>query len=132
MKVHKTPLHHLLLPLMINLSKRQITVRNNNSKATGTGRESVKGKERRKGKGRGNANANANAREIESAGIREAEPAAMTAKEAAVGIMAAERVIGGLQHRPLRKREEMGITTEINIRGKMITPNTNCKKHLQT
>lgn len=132
MKVHKMPLHHLLLPLMINLSKRQITVRNNNNKAAGTGRETVKGKERRKGNESGNANANANAREIESAGIREVEPAVMTVKEAAVGIMAAERVIGGLQHRPLRKKEEMGITTEINIRGKMITPNTNCKKHLQT
>jgi len=130
MKVHKMPLHHLLLPLMINLSKRQITVRNNNNKAAGTGRETVKGKERRKGNESGNANANA--REIESAGIREVEPAVMTVKEAAVGIMAAERVIGGLQHRPLRKKEEMGITTEINIRGKMITPNTNCKKHLQT
>lgn len=132
MKVHKIQLHHLLLPLMINLSKRQITVRNNNSKATGTGRESVKEKEKEKRKGSGSGSGNANVREIESAGIREAEAAVMNAKEAAVGIMEAERAIGGLQHRPLRKREEMGITTEINIKGKMTTPNTNCKKHLQT
>ena len=128
MKVLKTLLH-LILRLMINLSKRRII---KNSKATGTGRENVKRKEREKGNESGKGRGNVNAREIESAVIREVEVGAMTGKEAVVEIMAAVRVIEGLQLRPLRKREEMGTTTEINIRGKMITPNSNYKKRLQT
>jgi hypothetical protein len=114
---------------MINLSKRRII---KNSKATGTGRENVKRKEREKGNESGKGRGNVNAKEIESAVIREVEVGAMTEKEAVVEIMAAERVIEDLQHRLPRKREEMGTTTEINIRGKMITPNSNYKKRLQT
>lgn len=128
MKVHKMLLH-LLIPLMIKLSKRRII---KNSKATGTGRENVKRKERRKENGSEKGRGNANAREIESAVIREAEVEVMTEKEAAAGTMADERVIEGHLHRPLRKREETVIATEINIRGKMITPNSNCKKRPQT
>jgi len=114
---------------MINLSKRRII---KNSKATGTVRENVKRKEREKENESEKGRENANVREIESAVIREAEVGAMTEKEAVAEIMAAERVIEGLQHRHLRKREEMGTTTEINIRGKMIIPNSNYKKRLQT
>ena len=125
-----------LLHLMINLSKRRTTAVKNNTKTATieTGRENVKGKEREKKreKGKESVRGNANVREIESAVIREAELGVMIEKEAVVGIMAAERVIGDLQHHLLQKREEVEIVTEINIRGKMITQNFNCKEHLQT
>lgn len=125
-----------LLHLMINLSKRRTTAVKNNTKTATieTGRENVKGKKREKKREKGNESVrgNANAREIESAVIREAELGVMIEKEAVVGIMAAERVIGDRQHHLLQKREEVEIVTEINIRGKMITQNFNCKEHLQT
>jgi hypothetical protein len=128
MKVHKMPLQ-LLIPLMIKLSKRRII---KNNKATGIERENVKRKERGKENESEKGKGNANARETESAAIREAEVEAMTEKEAEAGTMAGERVIEGHLHRLLRKREATEIPPENNVRGKMITPNSNCKNRPQT